>query len=266
MNLLRKLRYLSPAYRRAAERDMQEEMDALAGIAGRAQLGNLTLAAENARATWGWSWLDGIVGDIHYGLRTLARQRSFTAVAVLSLALGIGANAAIFSLMDALLWRDLTVRNPESLVLFGNSSRSYFGYTRFAEGSGSALDGVIASSSLEHQVDAGGGQQRAIVQLVSGNFFQVLGVPAALGRPLIPDDDRYAAPARVAVLGYDYWRRAFAGDPSAIGRTIHVEKAAYRIVGIAPAGFFGLSIGEVPDVWVPVTTLAAIVPGDSWLD
>src|SRR5579863_4079719 len=145
MSLWRRLQYLSPAYRRAAEREMQEEMDSLAEIAGRNKLGNLTLAKEGARAAWGWSWLDGILGDLKYAARTLARQRSFTAVAVVSLALGIGANAAIFSLMDALLWRDLPVRDSESLVLFGNSSRSYFGYTRFAEGSGNALDGVVAS-------------------------------------------------------------------------------------------------------------------------
>ena len=112
-------KYLLPGFRRAAERDMQEEMDALAALADRRELGNLTLAAENARAAWGWSWLESIGRDVQYAFRVLRRQPGFTAVAVLSLALGIGANAAIFSLIDALLWRDLPVSNPARLVKLG---------------------------------------------------------------------------------------------------------------------------------------------------
>ncbi len=266
MSLWRRLQYLSPAYRRAAEREMQEEMDSLAEIAGRNELGNLTLAKEGARAAWGWSWLDGILGDVKYAVRTLARQGSFTAVAVVSLALGIGANAAIFSLMDALLWRDLPVRDPQALVRFANGSRSYFGYTRFAEGSGEVMEGVFASSGIQQRLDAGGGERRGNVHLVTGNYFQILGVPAALGRTLTPDDDRRASPTQVAVISNDYWQRAFGGEPDVVGRTLHIDKAAFTIIGVAPAEFFGVSVGEVPDVWIPVTTLPRIMAGANWLD
>ena len=265
MSLWRRLPYLSPSRRRAAERDMQDEIDSLAEIAGRAELGNLTLARENAREAWGWSWLDGLLSDLKYAIRTLARQRSFTAVAVISLALGIGANAAIFSLMDTLLWRDLPVRDPERIVVFDNGSRSYFGYTRFAEGSGSAMDGVFGTATMPRMLDPGGGEQRGNISLVSGNYFEVLGVSAILGRTLAPDDDRRGAPARVAVLGYDYWQHAFAADRAVAGRTLHLDKAAFTVIGVAPPEFFGVSVGEVPDVFIPVTTLPSVMPGDDWL-
>ena len=172
-------KYLIPGFRRAEEREMQEEIEALAAIAGRRELGNLTLATENARAVWGWTWLEGILADVRYAIRTLARQRNFTAVAVVSLALGIGANAAIFSLMDALLWRNLPVRDPEQLVTFGGNSRSYFTYTRFAEHAGPVMDGVIAVFPWTRRVDTGGGSQPGVIEFVSGNFFGVLGVQAA---------------------------------------------------------------------------------------
>ena len=152
-------KYLLPGFRRAAERDMQEEMDALAALADRRELGNLTLAAENARAAWGWSWLESIGRDVQYAFRVLRRQPGFTAVAVLSLALGIGANAAIFSLIDALLWRDLPVSNPARLVKLGECCASHFTFRRFQENSSEVLSGVLATSGVNmRDVDAGGGR------------------------------------------------------------------------------------------------------------
>jgi predicted permease len=259
-------KYLIPRFRRAEEREMQEELAVLAEIAGRRELGNLTLAAENARAGWGWAWLDGIHADVRCAIRGLRRQPSFAAVAVVSLALGIGANAAIFSLMDALLWRDLPVRDPERLVTFVNGSRSYFGYTRFAENGGKVMESVIAASgSLARHLDAGGGPERGQVQLVSGNFFEALGVNAAIGRPVTPEDDRRSDPAAVVVLSHAYWQKTYGSAP-VIGRILRVEKAPFTIVGVAPAEFFGLNVGEVPDLWLPVTAVASIFPGPSWLD
>src|SRR5262245_7574152 len=111
MNLWRKL-----MFRRTAEWEMQEELRSLREIAGPAELGNLTYAAEEARAQWRWAWLDGMLHDLRYAARTLSRQRSFTAVAILSLGLGIGANAAIFTLVDRILWRQLPVQEPERLA------------------------------------------------------------------------------------------------------------------------------------------------------
>src|SRR5207302_9521988 len=114
MTIWKRLRYLSPARRRKEEQEMREELESLTAIADSRELGNLTLAMENVRATWGWTWLDSIVADIRYALRTLYRQPTFVAVAVLSLALAIGANSAIFSFADALLLRPLPVPNPSA--------------------------------------------------------------------------------------------------------------------------------------------------------
>jgi predicted permease len=264
--MARRWKYLFPGFRRAEERDMQDEFDSLKEIAGPRELGNLTLAAENARAVWGWGWLEGILGDIRYAARMLLRQRSFTAVAVVSLALGIGANAAIFSLMDAVLWRALPVRDPERLVRFVNSSRSYFGFSRFTQNSSNVMEGVAASSGTwTRRLDTGTGPETGMVEFVSGNFFELLGVSAPLGRVIAPEDDRRANPALVAVLSHSYWRRAY-GEQPVIGQTIRVEKTPFVIIGVAPAEFFGVSVGSAPDVWLPVTTIGSVVPGINWLD
>ncbi len=266
VNMLRKWKYLIPQFRRQAENDMREELASLEEIAGKRELGNLTLAAEDARSAWGWTWLEGVWADVRYAARVLRRKPSFAAIAIVSLALGIGANAAIFSLMDALLWRELPVRDPERLVTFVNSSHSYFGYSRFAADAGRPMESVAAcSGSLALRLDSGGGPERGQVQMVSGNFFEMLGVPAKLGRPIAPEDDIRSNPAPVAVLSYAYWRRAYGGIP-VLGHEIRVEKAPFTIIGVAPAEFFGVTVGEAPDVWLPVSAVTRIFPGPSWLD
>jgi predicted permease len=267
MNAWRKLKYLLPSYRRAEERDMQEELESLAAIAGPRELGNLTLAAENARGVWGWAWLEGIVADVRYALRVLARRPSFTAVAVVSLALAIGANAAIFSLMDALLWRNLPVREPERLVLLDRNSLSYLAYSRFAQNGGSVMEGVFAwYSDASRRLDVGGGAQRGTVALVSGSYFPTLGLRTQLGRGILPEDDLRGQPAQVALLSHAYWQRAFGGDRGVVGRTIWVERARFTVVGVAPPEFFGLEVGSVPDIWVPLSTFGSVFSGPNYLD
>src|SRR5215813_6319433 len=226
MSIWRRLTYLVPSYRRAEERDMREEFDALAAIAGLRSLGNLTLAAENARAQWGWTRLSSLGGDFRYALRVLARRPSFSLVAVLSLGLGIGANAAIFSLVDALLLRALPVRDPGSLVTFDNHVHSYYTFQQFRANSGNLLSGMLATTGAwARDIDSGGGAQRGYVEVVSGDYFPVLGVPALLGRTIAPEDDRRGKPERVAVIGHSYWQRAFGGDPSILGRTVRIQKS-----------------------------------------
>jgi predicted permease len=267
MNAWRKLKYLLPSYRRSEERDMQEELASLAAIAGPRELGNLTLAAENARGVWGWTWLEGIVADVRYALRVLARRPSFTAVAVVSLALAIGANAAIFSLMDALLWRDLPVHEPERLVLLERYSLSYLAYSRFAENSGSVMEGVFAwYSDASRRLDVGGGAQRGTVTLVSGGYFPTLGLRTQLGRGILPEDDLRGQPAQVALLSHAYWQRAFGGDRGVVGRPIWVERARFTVVGVAPPEFFGLEVGNVPDVWIPLSTFGSVFSEPNYLD
>ena len=187
-----------------------------------------TLAAENARDAWGWRWLDGLLADLRYAVRVLTRQPSFTLVALFSLALGIGANAAIFSLMDTVLWRDLPVREPARLVRFNQgSSISYLAYSRYAEQGGQAMDAIFGEAGVfTLPLDSGGGPQKGGVYLVTGNFFQALGVPAVVGRALSAEDDRRSSPQPVAMLSYRYWQRAFAGDPAVAGRSLRSRQRA----------------------------------------
>ncbi|HEY1338368.1 MAG TPA: ABC transporter permease [Bryobacteraceae bacterium] len=266
MSVIRRLKLLWPPARRAEEREMQDELNALESIAGRRELGNLTLAAENTRAVWGWPWLEGIARDFRYAFRTLARRPSFAVMAILSLGLGIGANSAIYSLMDALLWRQLPVHEPDQLVSFPYSM-SYFAFQQFQAKSGDVLSGVIATAGTEtRDLDTGSGPLRGRVEMVTGNYFEVLGVTAALGRTITPDDDRRGRPSAVVVLSYPYWQRAYGGDPSALGRTIRVGKVPFTIAGVAPPEFFGVTVGEAADVWAPLSLLAQVFPGNDWLD
>ncbi len=261
-----RLKYLLPRYRRAQERDMQEELAALEQIASRRELGNLTAAAEDARAVLGFPILHGAGTDIRYGLRALRRDRGFTLVAVTSLSLGIAANVSVFGLMDTLLWRELPVRDPDQLVSFRNTSKSYFGYSEFAKHSGDALQEVMAqSATLDASIDLGSGPAHAEIQFVSGNYFGALGVTPVYGRLILTSNDDPQHPAQVVTLSYGYWRKAFNGDPSVIGRSFHLGEGHFEIIGIAPKEFFGLSVGEAPDVFLPIAAQPAVFSGNNWL-
>ena len=264
--LLKRLGYLLPRYRHAQENDMREELAALEQIAGLHALGNLTAAAEEARAVLGFPILDGAATDIRYSFRALRRDRALTVVGITSLALGIAANIAIFGLMDALLWRELPVRDPDQLVSFENTSRSHFGYSEFAKYSGPALQNVMAQSpALDTSVELGSGSAHAQVEFVSGGYFNALGIKPVYGRLTSSSDDEQQHPAQVAVISYNYWRRSFNRDPSVIGRLVHIGGGRFEILGVAPEDFFGLSVGEAPDLWLPIRTHPAVYPGTNWL-
>ena len=269
MTWLRKLQWLLPARRHAQERDMEAEIQSLKDIAGddaAPVLGNLTLARENARAVWGWNWLAGLSADVRYALRTLAKDRAFTAIAISSLALGIGANAAIFSVIDALLLHSLPVRDPASLVELDGSDSSYFIYNRFLASSGRVFSGMLARMSDARDIDCGGGPVRGNVEVVTGSYFPTLGVRAWIGRTIGPNDDNRANPAQVAVISYGLWQHRFGGDASAIGRTIRVQRVPFAVIGVAPPEFFGVVVGEAPEVWLPLSSMNSVYPGRNWLD
>jgi putative ABC transport system permease protein len=254
MELLRRLKYLLPGRRAAEEREMRAEFEALQEFAEPRELGNLTLAAENARAVWGWTWLESVLADVRYAFRVLARQPSFTVVAVVSLALGIGANAAIYSLIDRVLWRQLPVADPDSLVTT-EASYSMAKFERFRDLSGEVFAGAAATSGpVDRDID----NQPGRVEMVTGNYFALLGVQPYTGRVLAPADER------VAVLSYRYWQTAYGGAP-VIGQMVRVTKLPFTIVGIAPREFFGVSIGNAPDVWIPMTDQPAVMPGRDWI-
>jgi predicted permease len=220
--------------------------------------------------------------DLRYGLRMLLKHKGFTAVAVLSLALGIGANTAIFSLIDALMLRALPVQEPERLVLFGkaesvgidigfpNSSSDLFSYPTYREvrRRNQVFSDVAAVHSFTsrvhgvvHASGSTGDLEQIKAQMVSGTYFSVLGLNAILGRALTPDDDVTPGGHPVVVASHSWWQRRFAGNPSVIGTAITIDKTSYTIVGVAPKEFFGTTVGDSPDIWVPIAMEEQLPPG-----
>ena len=211
-------------------------------------------------------------------LRMLLKKPGFTLIAVLSLALGIGANTAIFSLLDAVLLKSLPVQKPEQLVLFGkgqdagmtngfpNRTWDLFSYPfyRQAQQRTDLFSGVAGLLSIPWDVhgfvNASGDIEKMQVQLVTGSYFPVLGVNAILGRVLTETDDQNQGGHPVAVVSYAWWQKRLGGDPSAIGKTVKIDNIDYTIVGVAPKEFFGTSVGNAPDLWVPLSMEKQLPP------
>jgi predicted permease len=194
--------------------------------------------------------------DLLYALRTLLRTPTFTATVVATLALGIGANSVIFSAVDAILWRDAAVSDADRLVevytTSGNNAYSRSSYPDYFDLRDSgAFASLAAYTEMPITVDANGQPEPLAGQLVSGNYFDVLGVRMAAGRGFTADEDRLGAPVRVAVVSHALWLRAFRGDRSWIGRTIRLNGRPYTLVGVAPPGFSGPLLGPATDAWVP---------------
>jgi predicted permease len=233
--------------------------------------------------------------DLRYALRILAKSPGFTAVAILTLALGIGANTAIFSLVDAVLLHSLPVQNPSQLMLLKWHARNMpdihgymtsgdcpssmslphaedrfgcsFSEPMFRElEKTSAFSGLAAFSGF-NQLDLSGNGAPSVIngQVVSGNFFRAMGVKAALGRLIDAADDRASAPA-VAVLNYGYWQSAFGGSPSVIGRTIQLNSVPFAVVGVAEQRFTGITPGSDYDVWLPLSVAKRITDPMRWRD
>jgi predicted permease len=254
------------------EKEQQRESGASpeeAHFAARRALGNTTLIREQTHDAWGWAPFERLFQDLRYALRQLRRSSGFAITSILILALGIGALTAVFSLIDAALLKMLPVENPEQLVQFKTISATFpvndaFSYPQFKtfQKQSQVLAGAIAfrkMSKIDFEVD--GHSALADGQLVSGNYFSVLGVKAALGRSILPVDESVAGQSPVAVIGYDYWRSRFALDPGVLGKHILLNNAAYTIVGVTEPEFFGVQPGARIDVSVPLTTVSLINPG-----
>ena len=206
-----------------------------------------------------------MIQDLRYALRTLLRSPAFTIVAVLTLALGIGATTAIFSLFDAVVLKSLPVKNSDELFIV--NAGHYRAYQAFREES-DLFSGVLASAAIE-ELDAtidSSVPEKTRVSLVSASYFSTLGVSAAMGRAFGTGDERPAGEPAIAVVSHAYWQRRLARDPAAIGRVVRVRGVAVTIVGVAPRGFFGEEVGASPDLWVPLTMWARIVPGRDLLN
>ncbi|HEY3381304.1 MAG TPA: ABC transporter permease [Vicinamibacterales bacterium] len=211
--------------------------------------------------------------DVRFAVRTLGRAPLFAGIAILSLALGIGANTAIFSLLDQVLVRSLHVTDPHRLVVFhvsdgfpgsshSDSSESVFSYPLYRDlrDRSEVFEGVIARSSAPVSVSDGGSSEQVQAELVSGNLFQVLGVTPALGRAIAPSDDGAPGASPVVMLSASYWTKRFGSNPGIGGRKIVVNGHPMVVIGVAPPGFRGLIVGNVPDLFVPIAMKREITP------
>jgi hypothetical protein len=258
MSAWRKLKYLLPSFRRAQNRDMQEELESLAAIAEPRELGNITRVAEDARAVWGWASLEQMYRDIRYALRCMRNSPGFTITAVLSLALGVGANSALFSLLDTVMFRNLPVHDPERLFFIENvgtkgnpnGAPPYPCFERIRDETHS-FGGMAAFTSHDLNVSIDGNPEVVFGQFASGSYFNVLGVKPFLGRMMTADDEHLNPP--VAVISHSYWHRRFGGDPGIIGKAISVGPRSVKVVGVTPVEFTGIQPGRMIDVTVPIT-------------
>lgn len=245
------------------EREIQENVErgttpAEARRQAMLKFGNIALAQEDTRAVWVWRWLDETRQDLRYAVRSLRRNPAFASVVILTLALGIGANTAIFSLVDAVLLRLLPVERPQELVFLesagsdgsGGGAPPYPVFERFRNET-SAFTGIAAFAADESRVVVDGVVEQVFGQVASGNYFELLGLRPILGRLMTMDDERLNPP--VAVIGYGYWQRRFDGDPRAIGRIIVWGNRVFTIVGVTPPEFWGLGPGRQVDLTVPIT-------------
>jgi putative ABC transport system permease protein len=258
---------------RSAAANMRAGMtEAQARRAARIELGGVEQTKDRVREALSLGSVEAFVADVGYAFRTLRRQKTFTVIAVSTLALGIGVNVALFSLFQQLLQRSLPVPAPDELVnltdpgpkLVGQVSTSsspsggpdsVFSYPTFRdlERAQRSFVGLAAHRSFEANVTSGQNARLATGILVSGSYFSVLGLTPALGRLLGPQDDRVDGSAESVVLSYAYWQSEFASDPKVLGRTVVVNGVPLAIVGVAPPGFHGTAVGTRASVFVPIT-------------
>lgn len=235
------------------------------------EFGNVARIAEQSREEWTFTWLDQAIRDLRYGLRMLRRNPALAAVATLSLALGIGANTAIFSFIDAILLRSLPVRQPDSLVivraLTRQGTRDSFSdadYQWLSEHN-HIFSGLAAFAAWNLNLDLGDRKEKLPGELVSGKYFSVLGVEPVLGRMLAPEDDASPGNRPVAVISYAFWQRAYARNPNALGQRLKFDHVALEIIGVAPRNFSGETEGYSPDVWAPLAMQPQLNGGNSFL-
>lgn len=246
----------------------------------RLEFGGLEQTKEAVRDVRGLNLLDSLLQDIRYALRMVRKNPGFATVVVLTLALGIGANTAIFTIINAVMLRTLPVQRPEQLVAVGNPvlvhswgtgtpRTDVFSYPLYREvrDNNGVFSSVLASAHLTNlRIVIEGDAENVTGRLVTENYFQTLGVSALLGHTFSPDEDRVPGADPVLVISYGYWYRRFAGDPAVIGRKVRLNNYPFTIIGVAPPGFFGEVVGDRPDVWAPMMMQPQIMPSRPFLD
>ncbi len=229
----------------------------------------LAQVREEVRDVWLTRWFRDFLYDLRYSARSFLRSPGFTATTLLSLALGIGATTAIYSLVDQVILHALPVREPERLVLVdwngddlityqtGSLNLMPYPICRDLQQQTRFLDGVLCRAEIEVNLTAGGDPMPVAAEIVSGSYFPVLGVGPALGRVIEPADDTAPGAGPVVVLSYDFWQAQFGGAADIVGRKVLIGSHPMTVVGVAAAGFRGVDVGAVPAFWIPTSMYAA---------
>jgi predicted permease len=236
----------------------------------RRDTGGVEQVKESVRDVRAGVWLDSLVRDLRYGVRTLAKNPAFTLIALATLALGIGANTAMFSLLDQVVLRLLPVRDPERVVIvretgnhYGNSyGPNTISWPMFEDlrDNNQVFTGMFCRFPATVTIIGGDRAAQISAELVSGSYFPILGVGAALGRTIAPDDDAVPDSRPVVVLSYSFWRSYFDGDRSIVGRTINLNSYAMTVIGVAQPGFDGVELGVPAKVFVPIMMKTEMTP------
>ncbi|MCC7007937.1 MAG: ABC transporter permease [Acidobacteria bacterium] len=248
----------------ALERDGLAPADA--ARASRRALGNVSLAVDDARDVWALRTLDCLRHDIRTAIRGLRKSPVFALIAIGTLALGIGANSALFSIFNSLILRPLPVRDPGGLALLAGGSWTYPIWEEARRIGDALFDGTVAWAEETFDLSQGGQTDLVDGAYVSGRFFDVLGVTAVRGRMLTTTDEDPAAPnGPVVVISHRFWQRHFAGAADVIGRTLTLQQIPFTVVGVMPAGFAGLDVGRTADLMVPFAVQPILHSGANWL-
>ena len=207
--------------------------------------------------------MEMLLQDFRYAFRTLRRAPGFSLVVIISIALGFAANATVFSVANGLLWGVLPIPDPGRVVMFSEgSSFSHPDYIDYRAQSKDIFESGVAAHFplIPASIGGAGDPERVWGQAVSGNFFSVLSVPMVLGRPISEEDDRLVGQGRMVVLSNKLWRRRFGADPNILNREVVLNGQRYSVAGVAPAGFYGVDRGMVPEFWVPLSMAEEIMP------
>ena len=236
------------------------------------ELGGVAQVQEEVRDVWLTRWLRDFVYDLRFSARTFRRSRSFAATTVLSLALGIGATTAIYSLVDQVILHALPVREPGRLVLidwkgdqvangFGSFNLMSYPICRDLQLRNEIFEGVLCRATTTVTLSTGGEHKSVAAEIVSGTYFSVLGVGPTLGRVLVQDDDEMPGASALVVLSYGFWRTEFAGAMDIVGRKVLINQYPMTVVGVAAPTFHGIDVGEVPSLWIPASMSSEAIPG-----
>jgi predicted permease len=265
---LRRIQYL--LNRRKLQRELENDMEfhrEMMSAESRNDFGNPVVLRERAGEAWGWSWLDRLFQDLRFGARMLKNSPALTLTAVAVLALGIGVNVTAFNIADAMFFKPLPVRDPQSLVRFtAQSPTSYstevaYPAVMFYGRNSQAISAVLAQTQTNLTL-AGDTNENVRAGLVTGNYFSELGASAAYGRLFNPKIDEAPNAPAVAVLGYQFWQRRFGSDAGIVGQTIRLNQLPVTVIGVAGFDFSGLDPerGEEAEVWLVISKLPYLVP------